>query len=203
MAQKKVLTYTGLSQYDSKIKAFINALVAAAEAGKITKQVVEELPPVAQASENVIYLVPNGGSAGNVKDEYMLIGGSFELLGTTEVDLSGYATKSYVDGKFITAISYDAVNHKITSTKNGVTTDLITALQLFQDAGGGSKADKVTNATNGNFAGLDSNGNLTDSGKKAADFATAAQGQKADDALPAADLVEITDQEIDNLFPAS
>ena len=99
MAQKKVLTYTGLSQYDSKIKAFINALVAAAEAGKITKQVVEELPPVAQASENVIYLVPNGGSAGNVKDEYMLIGGSFELLGTTEVDLSGYATKSYVDGK--------------------------------------------------------------------------------------------------------
>lgn len=32
------------------------------------------------------------------------------------------------------------------------------------------KADKVTNATNGNFAGLDANGNLTDSGKKASDF---------------------------------
>lgn len=28
------------------------------------------------------------------------------------------------------------------------------------------KADKVSNATNGNFAGLDSNGNLTDSGYK-------------------------------------
>ena len=40
--------------------------------------------------------------------------------------------------------------------------------------GGGDvsgKADKVTNATSGNFAGLDSNGNLTDSGKKASDFA--------------------------------
>ena len=42
------------------------------------------------------------------------------------------------------------------------------------------KADKVTGATEGNFAGLDANGNLTDSGSKAADFATAAQGAKAD-----------------------
>ena len=37
------------------------------------------------------------------------------------------------------------------------------------------KADKVTSATNGNFAGLDSNGNLTDSGKKASDFLTSHQ----------------------------
>ena len=35
------------------------------------------------------------------------------------------------------------------------------------------KADKVVSATNGNFAGLDSNGNLTDSGKSAADFVAA------------------------------
>ena len=35
-----------------------------------------------------------------------------------------------------------------------------------------NKADKVANATSGNFAGLDANGNLTDSGKKASDFAT-------------------------------
>lgn len=47
----------------------------------------------------------------------------------------------------------------------------------------GGKADKVTSATNGNFAGLDSNGNLTDSGSKASDFATAAQGTKADSAI--------------------
>ena len=35
-----------------------------------------------------------------------------------------------------------------------------------------SKADKVSSATSGNFAGLDSNGNLTDSGSKASDFLT-------------------------------
>lgn len=34
----------------------------------------------------------------------------------------------------------------------------------------GTKADKVSSPTSGDFAGLDSNGNLTDSGKKAADF---------------------------------
>ena len=32
------------------------------------------------------------------------------------------------------------------------------------------KTDKVSGATNGNFAGLDANGNLVDSGKKASDF---------------------------------
>ena len=55
------------------------------------------------------------------------------------------------------------------------------ALQQHQDISG--KADKVASATNGNFAGLDANGNLTDSGSKAADFATAAQGGKADTAI--------------------
>lgn len=34
-----------------------------------------------------------------------------------------------------------------------------------------TKADKVSGAKNGNFAGLDANGNLTDSGKTATDFA--------------------------------
>lgn len=43
----------------------------------------------------------------------------------------------------------------------------------------GKKADKVTDATSGNFAGLDVNGNLTDSGKKAADFATASHNHDA------------------------
>ena len=40
------------------------------------------------------------------------------------------------------------------------------------------KADKVANATNGHFAGLDANGNLTDSGKKASDFVTAEAGKR-------------------------
>lgn len=40
------------------------------------------------------------------------------------------------------------------------------------NAGLSEKADKVQGATSGNLAALDANGNLTDSGKKAADFKT-------------------------------
>ena len=77
----------------------------------------------------------------------------------------------------------------VTYTKEDTTTESVNAaLQRIDGVIGGSgtlsqKADKVTNATSGNFAGLDSNGNLTDSGSKASDFATAAQGTKADSAI--------------------
>lgn len=40
------------------------------------------------------------------------------------------------------------------------------------------KADKVTGATTGNFAALDGEGNLTDSGKKPADFVAAETGKR-------------------------
>lgn len=40
------------------------------------------------------------------------------------------------------------------------------------------KADKVTGATAGNFAALDGEGNLTDSGKKPADFVAAETGKR-------------------------
>lgn len=45
------------------------------------------------------------------------------------------------------------------------------------------KADKVKNAVAGNFAGLDANGNLTDSGKKASDFDAAGAATAVDSAL--------------------
>ena len=40
------------------------------------------------------------------------------------------------------------------------------------------KADKVTGATTGNLAALDGEGNLTDSGKKPADFVAAEAGKR-------------------------
>ena len=52
------------------------------------------------------------------------------------------------------------------------------------------KADKVSSAVSGNFAGLDANGNLTDSGSKASDFASSSDlNGKADlaDLAPAFD----------------
>lgn len=70
-----------------------------------------------------------------------------------------------------------------TDLASGVQDSLDLADSALQAADIAGKADKVTSAVNGNFAGLDANGNLTDSGSKAADFATAAQGAKADSAI--------------------
>lgn len=64
---------------------------------------------------------------------------------------------------------------KLSSTIQGLWNKITTALA--------GKADKVSGATNNNFAALDSNGNLKDSGKKSSDFATSAQGTKADSAI--------------------
>lgn len=55
-----------------------------------------------------------------------------------------------------------------------------TALQASDIVG---KADKDTDAVENNFAKFDANGNPVDSGKNASDFATAAQGSKADSAI--------------------
>ena len=61
--------------------------------------------------------------------------------------------------------------------------DLGTVITSHQDISG--KADKVSGATNGHFASLDSNGNLTDSGKGASDFGTYS---KPSGGIPASDI---------------
>ena len=73
-------------------------------------------------------------------------------------------------------------NVKITLGKSGKNVTLSVDETALTTALGG-KADKVTSATNGNFAGLDANGNLTDSGYDPSDFATADQGTAASTAL--------------------
>jgi len=81
----------------------------------------------------------------------------------------------------LTTAQLSAVNSGIDSTKVGQISTNTTNISTLETSVG-TKASKVTGATNGDFAGLDSNGNLTDSGKRASDFATAAQGIKADTA---------------------
>lgn len=51
-------------------------------------------------------------------------------------------------------------------------TELVAKIKQLVSTTAAGKADKVASATSGNFAGLDANGNLTDSGSKASDFKT-------------------------------
>ena len=83
------------SELSVTLKAYIDFKAAEAASGKITMVAVNALPAVAEASANVIYLVPNTKvSGGNVKDEYILMDGAFELIGTTQIDLDGKADKA-------------------------------------------------------------------------------------------------------------
>lgn len=97
----------------------VNALIAAAVTagvGEITGfeyEVVASLP--ATGEKGVIYLVPNSGSNPNVKDEYIWINKgtaespdyAFELLGTTELDLSGYLQTTDIEA--ITTAEIDEI----------------------------------------------------------------------------------------------
>lgn len=93
-------------------------------------------------------------------------------IGTTELANNAVTTDKITDKNVTEAKLEQNVQDALALAR--------TALQSHQDISG--KADKVTGATAGNFAGLDANGNLTDSGKKAADFevAGAAEAAKAE-----------------------
>ena len=84
------------TQTDTKIAE------AVAAADHLKREIVESLPDVGDADENTIYMVPQGGSiedpgtSASHYNEYMLINGAFELIGSSQVDLSGYATETFV-----------------------------------------------------------------------------------------------------------
>ena len=84
------------TQTDSKIAEAIAA------APHLKREIVESLPEIGSADANTIYMVPQGGStedpgtATSHYNEYMLINGAFELIGSSQVDLSGYATETFV-----------------------------------------------------------------------------------------------------------
>lgn len=88
-------TVSNLANYYLKTETYtqteINNLIG--NIATITISVVDSLP--ASGQSNVIYLTPKvGGSATNVKDEYLWTGSAFEKIGDTEIDLSNYLTKT-------------------------------------------------------------------------------------------------------------
>jgi hypothetical protein len=72
----------------------VSTAISTAVAGitQFNYEVVQTLP--ASGTKGTIYLVSNSGTGTNIYDEYIWLAGDpaghFELLGTTEMDLSGY-----------------------------------------------------------------------------------------------------------------
>ena len=74
----------------------------------LTTKVVDNVSAVTE--ENILYLVPNSTSGDNKYDEYMLINGSPELIGSQTIDLSNYPT---------TEEMYAAISNAIGGALNG------------------------------------------------------------------------------------
>jgi hypothetical protein len=70
-------------QTAAQVQAAINA------SGHLKKQIVETLPTTGQS--DIIYLVPKSTSdTNNVYDEYQWINNKWELMGDSQIDLTGY-----------------------------------------------------------------------------------------------------------------
>lgn len=71
-------------------------------------EIVSELP--ASGQSNILYLLAKSSAAsGNGYDEYLYINGAWELIGSTDIDLSGYVQSSEMHAITNTEIT-DIVN---------------------------------------------------------------------------------------------
>jgi hypothetical protein len=101
----------------------VQALISAVR--QFTYQVVAELPTASASTMNIIYLVPSADpQQQNVKDEFITIattsGGttsySWEQIGSTAIDLSGYYTSAQTDAAITAALNTALANY-YTSTQ--------------------------------------------------------------------------------------
>jgi len=93
-----------------------------AEAAGIKRAVVEELPPIAEADINTMYMVPS--SSGNYYEEYLVINGAWDMVGETGDGGSGgftlqIATESRLGGV------------KSTTADDGVAVDINTGFMTL------------------------------------------------------------------------
>ena len=71
-------------------KKYVDSTIATqiGEAGHLKRVIVDVLPSVEKAKENIIYMIKSGlALTGDKYQEYMLINGAFEMIGDTSVDL--------------------------------------------------------------------------------------------------------------------
>lgn len=81
---------------DYATKSYVETAIRGAESGLLKRSVVQALP-VSDIDEDTIYMVAKTGSTGDVYDEYLYVNSNWEHIGSTDVDLTGYATETYVD----------------------------------------------------------------------------------------------------------
>ena len=108
---KKADSATTLAGYgiaDAYTKTQADEAIASAVANidHLKRVIVDELPDVASADANTIYMVKKSTRATTDDyDEYMLINGAFEVVGSSAVDLTDYATLTEMQSGDATTLS--------------------------------------------------------------------------------------------------
>ena len=215
----KATTLAGYGIADAYTKGETDTKIseAVANAHHLKREIVEALPAVSAANEDTIYMVPKsdgvaGNVAGNSYTEHMLINGKFEQIGDTTVNLTDYATKTYADGKANEALNAakSYAGEQATDAKNAAIAaaakDAKNKADAAQSAAIAAAATDAQDKANAAQAAAEKTA-AADATKKANDalssakaysdglaknYATAAQGAKADTALQAADVTEGT-----------
>lgn len=79
----------------------------------LKKEIVTELPTIANAKENTIYMIKDETvEKGDAYEEWMLINGELIQIGSTSISLEGYDTSKQVDDKISTA-KQEAINSAV------------------------------------------------------------------------------------------
>lgn len=73
---------------DKVTQTQMNTAINSAVANMNKKQIVTSIEEMIDT--NIIYLIANSGAGNNIYDEYLVVNGEPEKIGTTEMDLSGY-----------------------------------------------------------------------------------------------------------------
>lgn len=129
-------TVNNLTNYYLKSETYtqteVNNLIG--QIKTISIEVVDKLPETGE--DNKIYLVPKEGSTGDVYNEYIWVNNAWELIGSTQIDLTGYATEDWVNAQI-----KDFVNEaQVTQLINNSLTNYYTQTQV--DTLLENKADK-------------------------------------------------------------
>jgi len=138
-----VLNSTSTNPVENRvITSAISSLVG------IRCEVVSELP--ATGENGVIYFVPNDGSEPNIYDEYIWIDSTsrFELIGTTEVDLSNYVTNDDLNAILLNYVSEtdltNILNNYVTDSEFETLIDDVNIQLSDVDRELSTKQDKLT-----------------------------------------------------------
>lgn len=111
----------------------------------ISFEVVDVLPQTGEA--NKIYLVPSTeGQPQNGYDEYIYVNESWEKIGSTDIDLSQYATTEYVNQQISTAVTGLATEEFVSAQLTQALQSYVTS-ETFTSAIAG-KQDVLVSGTN-------------------------------------------------------